>query len=70
MSLNNSKNILKLEQRRVLSTTIGKEFYSLGYSAVHRKANCSACGQLHSRFLLGLFFDPETGGDMFLRNVG
>jgi hypothetical protein len=21
-------------------------------------------------FLLGLFFDPENGGDMFLRNVG
>jgi hypothetical protein len=24
----------------------------------------------HSRFLLSLFFDPEGGGDMFLRNVG
>jgi hypothetical protein len=21
-------------------------------------------------FLLGLFFDPEDGGDMFFRNVG
>jgi hypothetical protein len=21
-------------------------------------------------FLLGLFFDPEGGGDMFLRNIG
>jgi hypothetical protein len=21
-------------------------------------------------FLLGLFFDPEDGGDMFLRNIG
>jgi hypothetical protein len=21
-------------------------------------------------FLLGLFFDPEDGGDIFLRNVG
>jgi hypothetical protein len=21
-------------------------------------------------FLLGIFFDPEDGGDMFLRNVG
>jgi hypothetical protein len=24
----------------------------------------------HSGFLLSLFFDPEDGGDMFLRNVG
>jgi hypothetical protein len=25
---------------------------------------------LLATFLLGLFFDPENGGDMFLRNVG
>jgi hypothetical protein len=24
----------------------------------------------HDGFLLGLFFDPEDGGDMFLQNVG
>jgi hypothetical protein len=24
---------------------------------------------ISSGFLLGLFFDPEDGGDMFLRNV-
>jgi hypothetical protein len=24
----------------------------------------------HAGFLLGLFFDPEDGGDIFLRNVG
>jgi hypothetical protein len=24
----------------------------------------------HAGFLLGLFFDPDNGGDIFLRNVG
>jgi hypothetical protein len=28
-----------------------------------------ACYLLHAGFLFGLFFDPEDGGDMFLRNV-
>jgi hypothetical protein len=30
----------------------------------------SACYLLHTGFLLGLFFDPEDGGDMFFRNFG
>jgi hypothetical protein len=29
----------------------------------------SACHLLHAGFLLGLFFDPEDGGNMFLRHV-
>jgi hypothetical protein len=29
-----------------------------------------ACHLIHADFLLGLFFDPEDVGDMFLRNVG
>jgi hypothetical protein len=30
----------------------------------------SACYLLHAGLLLGLFFDTEDGGDLFLRNVG
>jgi hypothetical protein len=29
----------------------------------------SICYLLHADFLLGLFFYPEDGGDMLLRNV-
>jgi hypothetical protein len=28
------------------------------------------CRLFHAGFLLGLFFDPEDEGDVFLRNVG
>jgi hypothetical protein len=31
---------------------------------------CSTCYLLHLNFLIGLFFDPENGGNMLLRNVG
>jgi hypothetical protein len=37
---------------------------------VLREIAGSACYLLHAGFLLGFFFDPEEGGDMFLRNVG
>jgi hypothetical protein len=30
--------------------------------------SASACYLLHAGFLLGLFFDPEDGNDMFLQN--
>jgi hypothetical protein len=32
--------------------------------------NLQSCYLLHAGFLLGLFFDPEDAGDMFLRNIG
>jgi hypothetical protein len=34
-----------------------------------RSVDGSACHLLHTGFLLGLFFDPEDRGDMFLRNM-
>jgi hypothetical protein len=30
----------------------------------------SVCYLLHSNFLLGSFYGPEDGGDIFLRNIG
>jgi hypothetical protein len=35
-----------------------------------QQVDYSACYRLHTGFLLGLFFDPEDAGDMFLRNIG
>jgi hypothetical protein len=39
----------------------------------HRAADISkygsACYLLHAGFFIGLFFDPEDGGYMFLRDV-
>jgi hypothetical protein len=34
------------------------------------KRSVKAGGYFHAGFLLGLFFDSEDGGYMFLRNVG
>jgi hypothetical protein len=48
----------------------------MGYNAVYSVENQHVASILYSRFLLhagfflGLFFEPEAGGDMFLRNVG
>jgi hypothetical protein len=35
-----------------------------------RKLASSVCYLLHAGFMLGVLFDPEDGGDIFLRNVG
>jgi hypothetical protein len=33
------------------------------------ESNVAPATCLHAGFLFGLFFDPEDGGDMFLRNI-
>jgi hypothetical protein len=38
--------------------------------ATHRHIQALLATYFHVGFLLGLFFDPEDRGDMFLRNVG
>jgi hypothetical protein len=45
----------------------------LGYNATQSIESqlilSSACYLFHAGFLLGLFFDHENGGDMFIRNI-
>jgi hypothetical protein len=48
------------------TVTRNGEFYLLGYNA----KKSSVCYLLHDGFLLSLFFDPEDGYKLFLRNVG
>jgi hypothetical protein len=53
------------------------ESYLPGYNAMqpvevsqHLGGTCLAFYLLHAGSLLGLFFNPEDGGGMILRNVG
>jgi hypothetical protein len=36
----------------------------------NKKPTSSVSYLLHAAFLIGVFFDPEDGGDMFLQNIG
>jgi hypothetical protein len=46
--------------------------YLLAYNAMYsvEASRASACYLLYAGFFLGLSFEPEDGGYMFLRNVG
>jgi hypothetical protein len=55
------------------------QYYLLAYNAVESRwqtlherlfSLCITGTCFHAGFLLGLFFDPEDGSDMFLVNVG
>jgi hypothetical protein len=56
---------LKVDQR--FRGTYHLHFQGRRISQANR-APLATC--FHAGFLLGLFFDPEDGGDMLLRNVG
>jgi hypothetical protein len=45
-------------------------FWDITPRVVHRKSTDVSEELFHDGFLLGLFFDPEDGSDVFLRNVG
>jgi hypothetical protein len=52
-----------------VSSSITSDVMSSGGSADVLASVCCAFYLIHACFLLGLYFDNEDGGDMFLRNV-
>jgi hypothetical protein len=48
---------------------ISEEHISSIFKDKEQTENSSDCRMIHAAFLLGLFFDPDDRGDMFLRKV-
>jgi hypothetical protein len=51
-------------------TTVAFSGMKLFLDVIQQQTNNSACHLLTCWFLLNYLFDPEDGGDMFIRNVG
>jgi hypothetical protein len=52
---------------RLKSSDVSEEHVASIFRAWQAELGCYI---LHAGFLICLFFDPDDGGDMFLRNVG
>jgi hypothetical protein len=56
--------------KAALKSTIFWDITPCSPLKVSRRFGALLATSFHARFLLALFFDPEDGGDMFLRNIG
>jgi hypothetical protein len=63
--------VSRTQELRVIELCFKEELYLLGYYTVKSVGSHLrlACCLIHAGFLLVLFFDPEDGGDMFLRII-
>jgi hypothetical protein len=59
-------DVLKVVTMKEKQIMVSSDPYQVGFLGVVSSAD----HLLHADFLLDLIFDPEYGGDMFLRNVG
>jgi hypothetical protein len=60
-------SVLRASQRKL---NLCLPFPPVSYIIPNFGMQTAICHVLHIRFLLGLFFEPEGGGGMVLRNVG